>query len=95
MYAPLLSQLPILLAVAACFVCALGLTAALVAITIRVCRKNGWVCKPRSDRWHKGAPAFFGGVPLWVGFTLASTVFVPWSNLLIWRLLGLATLMFL
>lgn len=95
MYALPLYKLPILVVVAACFVCAQGLTAALVAITIRVCGKQGWVCKPRTDRWHKGSPAFFGGVPLWAGFTLASIVFVPWSNHLLWRLLGLATFMFL
>jgi UDP-GlcNAc:undecaprenyl-phosphate GlcNAc-1-phosphate transferase len=89
------SKVPIVIAVAIGFLSALVLTALLVALTIGVCRKRGWVCKPRADRWHKGSPAFFGGVPLWLGFTLASSVFVPWSNHLLWRLLGLASLMFL
>src|SRR5580700_5902920 len=76
------------------FFSAFAVTAALVLLAIRVCRKHGWVSKPRADRWHKGTPAFFGGVPLFAGFAALSIAFIPWSNYLLWRLIGIASLMF-
>src|SRR3954452_10341458 len=76
------------------FICALAVSAALVLLTIRVCRKHGWVSRPRTDRWHKTTPAFFGGVPIFLGFVVLCTIFVPWTNHLLWRLIGLASLMF-
>jgi UDP-GlcNAc:undecaprenyl-phosphate/decaprenyl-phosphate GlcNAc-1-phosphate transferase len=76
------------------FLAAFAVTAALVLLTIQVCRKHGWVSKPRADRWHKSTPAFFGGVPLFAGFAVLSIAFIPWSNYLLWRLIGIASLMF-
>jgi UDP-GlcNAc:undecaprenyl-phosphate/decaprenyl-phosphate GlcNAc-1-phosphate transferase len=76
------------------FFSAFAVTAALVRLTIQVCRKHGWVSPPRADRWHKTTPAFFGGVPLFAGFAALSIAFVPWSNYLLWRLIGIASLMF-
>jgi UDP-GlcNAc:undecaprenyl-phosphate/decaprenyl-phosphate GlcNAc-1-phosphate transferase len=76
------------------FFSAFAVTAALVLLSIQVCRKQGWVSKPRADRWHKGTPAFFGGVPLFAGFAALSIAFIPWSNYLLWRLIGIASLMF-
>jgi UDP-GlcNAc:undecaprenyl-phosphate GlcNAc-1-phosphate transferase len=73
---------------------AFAVTAALVLLTIQVCRKHGWVSKPRADRWHKSTPAFFGGVPLFAGFAALSIAFIPRSNYLLWRLIGIASLMF-
>ncbi|MGB2604877.1 MAG: hypothetical protein WBC78_14865 [Candidatus Sulfotelmatobacter sp.] len=85
---------PILGWVALAFFSTFAVTALLVALMIRVCRTRGWVSVPREDRWHKGRPAFFGGVPLFAGFVLLSVAFVPWSNHLLWRLIGIASLMF-
>src|SRR5580658_2957237 len=65
------------------FLSAFAVTAALVLLTIQVCRKHGWVSKPRADRWHKSTPAFFGGVPLFAGFAALSIAFIPWSNYLL------------
>jgi UDP-GlcNAc:undecaprenyl-phosphate GlcNAc-1-phosphate transferase len=76
------------------FLSAFAVTAALVLLTIQICRKHGWVSKPHADRWHKGTPAFFGGVPLFAGFTALSIAFIPWANYLLWRLIGIASLMF-
>jgi UDP-GlcNAc:undecaprenyl-phosphate GlcNAc-1-phosphate transferase len=76
------------------FVCAFGLSVPLVLLGIRVCRRQGWVSRPRIDRWHKNTPAFFGGVPIYLAFLALSVVFVPWSNHLLWRLIGIASLMF-
>jgi UDP-GlcNAc:undecaprenyl-phosphate GlcNAc-1-phosphate transferase len=76
------------------FLSSFAVTAVLVLLTIQVCRKNGWVSKPRTDRWHKSTPAFFGGVPLFAGFAALSIAFIPWSNYLLWRLIGIASLMF-
>jgi UDP-GlcNAc:undecaprenyl-phosphate GlcNAc-1-phosphate transferase len=77
------------------FLSAFAVTSGFVVLTIRICRKHGWVSQPRMDRWHKGTPAFFGGVPLFAGFAVLSIAFIPWSNHLLWRLIGIASLMFL
>jgi UDP-GlcNAc:undecaprenyl-phosphate GlcNAc-1-phosphate transferase len=48
---------------------------AMVALTIRICRRHGWVARPRSDRWHRGTPSLFGGVPVFlscIGLGLAA-----------------------
>ncbi|HET7184247.1 MAG TPA: hypothetical protein VFI82_06150 [Terriglobales bacterium] len=73
------------------FVCA----ACLVPITIYLCRKKGWVARPREDRWHRGAPCLFGGVPLWASFVLVAALFVPFRNAVAWRVIGFSSLMFL
>jgi UDP-GlcNAc:undecaprenyl-phosphate GlcNAc-1-phosphate transferase len=85
---------PVLSRAELAFISAFAVTALLVAIMIRLCRKRGWVSLPREGRWHKGMPAFYGGVPLFAGFAALSLAFVPWSNLLLWRLIGIASLMF-
>lgn len=77
------------------FLIAFMLTAGLTALTIRVCRKRAWVSKPRPDRWHAGTPAFFGGVPIYIGFLSGLAVFVPASDDRLWMLAGLSSLIFL
>jgi UDP-GlcNAc:undecaprenyl-phosphate GlcNAc-1-phosphate transferase len=77
------------------FALAFGITAGLVAVTIRVCQKQGWVAEPRHDRWHNGRPSFYGGVPVWLGFITLGLFFLPFANHLIWKLIGASTLMFL
>ena len=47
---------------------------ALVAIALRVCRKYHWTSKPRDDRWHKGNPCLFGGVPIWLAFVAVTEI---------------------
>ncbi len=76
------------------FLSAFAVTVVLVPLTIQICRAHGWVSKPRGDRWHKGTPAFFGGVPLFAGFATLSIAFIPWSDYLLWRLIGIASLVF-
>jgi len=70
-----------------------GLTAALVKLAIRICTAEGWVAKPRRDRWHRGAPCLFGGVPLWAGFVLVSSLLV--DDAVIWKVIGLSSVMLL
>lgn len=79
----------------AAFVSALALSGGLVALTIGICRKYGWLAKPRPDRWHRSAPSLFGGVPIWLTCVGLSAIFLPLSNHLVWKLLGAATLIFL
>ena len=79
----------------AAFLSAFALTAGLVPLTIAICSKRGWVAKPRSDRWHRTAPSLFGGVPIWITCVGLSTVFLPTSNHLVWKLIGTSTLIFL
>src|SRR5208282_5544833 len=80
--------------VAAAFASALALTAVLVALTIRICRKQGWVVKPRPNRWHRGTPASFGGVPMWLGFVTVSAIFLRVSDTLSWKLVAISSLVF-
>ena len=77
------------------FLSALALSGGLVALTIRICRKRGWVANPRPDRWHRTAPSLFGGLPIWFTFVVLSSVFLPRSDHVAWKVIGAATLMFL
>jgi len=70
------------------------LTASGVAVAINLCRKRGWVEKAQPNRWHKGTPAKFGGVAIWLVVLGAATWVFPASNHSIWGVLGLASLMF-
>jgi UDP-GlcNAc:undecaprenyl-phosphate GlcNAc-1-phosphate transferase len=76
----------------AAFLSAFGITALMVAVTVRICRRHGWVAKPRGDRWHTGTPAMFGGLPLWLGFVGACAFFLPYSSRLAWQLVGLSSM---
>jgi UDP-GlcNAc:undecaprenyl-phosphate GlcNAc-1-phosphate transferase len=69
------------------------LAAATVAMSIRVCRKRGWVAKPRPDRWHKGTPAKFGGVAICLVVIASSAWVIRSSDHSIWGILVLASLM--
>jgi UDP-GlcNAc:undecaprenyl-phosphate GlcNAc-1-phosphate transferase len=53
------------------------------------------VSKPRSDRWHVGTPAFFGGVPIYAAVLMGSAVCVPAFNRFAWTLVVLSSLIFL
>ena len=70
------------------------MTMAAVAAVIRVCRKRGWVARPQPNRWHKGTPAKFGGVSIWLVVLAISVCVIPASNRTAWVVLGLASLMF-
>ena len=71
------------------------LSGALVALTVWICRKRGWVARPRSDRWHKGTPSLFGGVPIWLTCMCLCFVIIPFSDRIVWKLLGASSLIFL
>jgi len=87
-------HLPVLAVISLSFVVAVTLTSILVAVTTRICRSYGWLARPRSDRWHKGTPAMFGGVPLWLGFIWACAILLPGGNHLAWSLVAISSLMF-
>src|SRR5437763_3251253 len=87
-------QLPSLAKVGAAGLVSFALTAALVAFMIGLCRKRNWLAKPRSDRWHKGTPAFFGGVPIWCGFMLTVLALLPFSYHLLWKVILIAAILF-
>ena len=70
-------------------------SAALVALTVWICRKRGWVARPRSDRWHTGTPSLFGGVPIWLTCLGLCFAIVPFSDRIVWKLLGASSLVFL
>ena len=77
------------------FASAFALSGGLVALTIRICLKRGWVAKPRSDRWHRSVPSLFGGLPIWFTFVVLSFIFLPLSDHAAWKVIGASTLMFL
>src|SRR5579884_2367250 len=63
-------------------------------IAVRLFSKWGWVARSRSDRWHKGTPCLFGGIPLFFTFIATAVVMVPPSNITIWKLIAVSTGMF-
>jgi UDP-GlcNAc:undecaprenyl-phosphate GlcNAc-1-phosphate transferase len=77
------------------FLGAFVLSGALVALTVWICRKRGWVARPRSDRWHSGTPSLFGGVPIWLTCMGLCFAIVPFSDRIVWKLLGASSLVFL
>jgi UDP-GlcNAc:undecaprenyl-phosphate/decaprenyl-phosphate GlcNAc-1-phosphate transferase len=70
------------------------ITMAAVAGAILICRKRGWVAQPQPNRWHKGTPAKFGGISIWIVVVAVSVCVIPPSNRPAWGMLGLASLMF-
>jgi UDP-GlcNAc:undecaprenyl-phosphate/decaprenyl-phosphate GlcNAc-1-phosphate transferase len=77
------------------FLATVVLSGALVALTVRICRKRGWVARPRSDRWHTGTPSLFGGVPIWLTCLCLCFATVPFSDRIVWKLLGASSFVFL
>jgi UDP-GlcNAc:undecaprenyl-phosphate GlcNAc-1-phosphate transferase len=77
------------------FAVSLIFTAGLTAAAVRICLRHGWVSHPRSGRWHTTTPAFFGGVPVFVGFLVMASFALPFSSPLTWKVVGLSGLMFL
>ncbi len=39
-------------------------------VLIGLAQKNGWVCKPKADRWHLKPTALYGGVAIFAAFAL-------------------------
>ncbi len=74
---------------------ALAVSIILVTITIRVCRKNNWTSQPRTDRWHKGRPCLFGGVPIWLTVVLLIAANSVTRGSEMWSLIAIASSMFL
>jgi UDP-GlcNAc:undecaprenyl-phosphate GlcNAc-1-phosphate transferase len=62
-----------LLAVAASFVLALGLT----PLVKLLARHFGVVAKPKTDRWHKKPTAMLGGLAIWSAVAICYFFFVP------------------
>ncbi len=72
------------------FVVALALSAALTRLTIGICARHGWVSMPRTDRWHSGSPALFGGLPIVLAFCLTSVFLLPLAYNPLWVVIGLS-----
>ena len=53
------------------FLPSLVLVALITPAIIKLARKKGWVVAPREDRWHKSPTAIYGGVGIYLGFSLA------------------------
>jgi UDP-GlcNAc:undecaprenyl-phosphate GlcNAc-1-phosphate transferase len=70
------------------------LCAILVTLTIGICRRRGWVARPRSDRWHRGTPSLFGGVPICLTCLAATLAVVPLSDRIVWKLLAASSFIF-
>ncbi|HKE58280.1 MAG TPA: hypothetical protein VKB46_16320 [Pyrinomonadaceae bacterium] len=62
-----------LLAVAASFVLALGLT----PLVKLLAQHLGVVARPKTDRWHKKPTAMLGGVAIWLAVAICYFFFVP------------------
>ncbi len=78
----------------ALFSFALLLSSALVWTTTHLCRKQGWVARPRSNRWHRTTPSLYGGAPIWLTCILVSLVCIPMSDPKMRQLLAASTFVF-
>src|SRR5579862_1487631 len=67
---------------------------ALVASTIRICRRQGWVARPRSDRWHRGTPSLFGGVPVFLTCIGLCVAVLPHASRMTRELLAASSFIF-
>jgi UDP-GlcNAc:undecaprenyl-phosphate GlcNAc-1-phosphate transferase len=76
------------------FLGTLLLSGALVALTIRICGRQRWVAHPRSDRWHRGTPSLFGGVPLWLSCIGLSVAVLPSASRMTRELLAASSFIF-
>src|SRR5688572_20553486 len=59
------------------FVLALGATLPLVYAMRQLARRYGLVAKPRADRWHRRPTALYGGVGIFLGFSLVVHLYPP------------------
>src|SRR5437899_4018042 len=72
------------------FSVALLLSSGFTKLTIALCKRQGWLSPPRSDRWHTGSPALFGGVAIALGFALTGVLVLPFSEALLWKIIGVS-----
>lgn len=79
-----------LVAVAASFTLAVGLT----PIVRAVARNIGMVAKPKTDRWHKKPTAMLGGVAIWLAVVISYLIFIP-TTVYGWVVIGASTFLFL
>src|SRR5262245_66029555 len=76
-----------------CGILAILVSAAFTLAVRSFARRNGFVAKPKSDRWHKQATAMYGGTAIFastlllyllvVPKTFVSNVVVEWISFLI------------
>lgn len=67
-----------------------GISAALTAAIIVVCRRAGWLVYPRRDRWHRKPVAQFGGIAILVAFVATTVALGLLSHS--WRIVALSAL---
>jgi UDP-GlcNAc:undecaprenyl-phosphate GlcNAc-1-phosphate transferase len=69
----------------------LGATAFLISLTMTpvvrlLAIRNGWVARPREDRWHKKITALMGGVAIFIGIGIPLFIIgdfsILWNNVL-------------
>lgn len=82
-----------LLAVAAPFGVAIGLSALLTPLVGRWALKTGVVARPRQDRWHSQPTPLLGGVAIYLAATAAILLFAPMDRRT-WGLLAGGTVLF-
>ncbi len=64
----------------------LGLAAFLISLAatplVRLAAiRNGWVARPREDRWHKKTTALFGGIAIFIGISIPLLVIGDFQSL--------------
>ncbi len=79
-----------LLAIAAAFALALGLT----PLVRLLARRFGLIAKPKTDRWHKQPTAMLGGLAIWLAILISYLIFVPRTPIN-WRIMAASTFLFL
>jgi len=65
------------------FIAAFSLCLIFTPVVRLVAIKNGWVAKPREDRWHKKSTALLGGIAIFIG--IAVPLFLIGDFSILWK----------
>ena len=65
------------------FIAAFSLCLIFTPVVRLVAIKNGWVAKPREDRWHKKTTALMGGIAIFIG--IAAPLFFIGDFSILWQ----------
>ncbi len=74
-------------------VASFGLALALTPLVRTLARRQGFVARPKTDRWHKEPTAMLGGVAIWLAVVTAYLALVPHTPQA-WVVMGASTFLF-
>jgi len=61
------------------FLLSFSLSILITPVVKRIAVMNGYIAKPREDRWNKNPTALFGGIAIFISFIIPYAIFVKFS----------------